>query len=133
MEHLQYKKMCARWVPQMLTEERKSRHMGAALTFLKQYHQEDNNFLDQIFTGDETWVSHINPESKCQSMVWHHSHSPSKPKIFKQTSTHKVLATVLLDQKGVLLVEFMPKGQTVNTASHCATLKWLRQAIRICR
>jgi hypothetical protein len=27
----------------------------------------------------------------------------------------------------------MPKGQTVNTASHCATLKWLRQAIRICR
>jgi hypothetical protein len=28
------------------------------------YHQEGNKFLDQVVTGDETWVSHIIPEMK---------------------------------------------------------------------
>jgi hypothetical protein len=32
------------------------------------------------------------------------------------------------ERKGVLLLEFMPKGQTINAASYCATLKWLRRA-----
>jgi hypothetical protein len=54
----------------MLTEEHKSKHMAASLTFLEHYHQEGDNFLGQIFMvpGDETWVSHIIPESKCQSL-----------------------------------------------------------------
>jgi histone-lysine N-methyltransferase SETMAR len=124
------KKNSARWVPQVLTEEHKSKHMGAALAFSEHYHQEGNNFLDQIITGHETWVSHIIPESKCLSPEWDHSHSPSKLKKFKQTSTRKVLATVFLGQEGVLLVEFMPKGQTFNAASYCATLKQLRRAIQ---
>jgi hypothetical protein len=112
----------------MLTEEHKSKRVGAALTFLERYHQEGDNFFDQILvvTGDYTWVSHNIPESKRQPVEWHHSHSPSKPIKFKQAlSTQKVLATVYLDWKGALLVEFMPKGQIINTASYCATLKRL--------
>jgi hypothetical protein len=64
MKHLHYKKCCARWVPWMLTEEHKSKSMGAALKFLEHYHQEGDNFFDQIVTGDEKWVSHIIPEMK---------------------------------------------------------------------
>jgi hypothetical protein len=48
----------------MLTEKHKSKHMGAVLTFLVHYHQEGDNFSYQIVTGDETWVSHIIPESE---------------------------------------------------------------------
>jgi hypothetical protein len=44
-EHLHYKKICAKWAPRMLTEEHKSKHMGAALTFLECYHQESNTFF----------------------------------------------------------------------------------------
>jgi histone-lysine N-methyltransferase SETMAR len=86
-KYLHYKKICARWIPQMLTEEHRCKHTSAALTFLEHYHQEGDNFLDQILvvTGDETWVSHNIPESKRQSLEWHHSHSPSKPIKFKQT------------------------------------------------
>jgi hypothetical protein len=43
-EHLHYKKICVRWVPRMLAEEHKIKHMGAALTFLEHYHQEGYNF-----------------------------------------------------------------------------------------
>jgi hypothetical protein len=56
-ERLHYeKKICARWVPWMLTEGYESKCMGAALTFLGRYHQEGYNFLHQILvvTGIET-------------------------------------------------------------------------------
>jgi transposase len=41
-----------------------------------------------------------------------------------------MMVMVLLDCKGVLLVDFMEKGTTINAASYCATLEWLREAIK---
>jgi hypothetical protein len=73
----------------------KKNRMGAALAFLERYHRDGDKFLDHIVTEDETWVSHFTPESKCQSLEWHHPRSPSKPRKFKQTlSTRKIMATV---------------------------------------
>jgi hypothetical protein len=77
-----------------------------------------------IVTGNITWVSHIILESKHQSLEWQHSISPSIPIKLKQTlSTQR-------DQKGVLLMEFMSKGQIINVASHCTTLKRLQRTIK---
>jgi hypothetical protein len=105
--------------------------MGAALKFLERYHRDGDNFLDHIVTGHETWVSQFTPESKRQSLEWHHPRSPSKPRMFKQTlSTRKIMATVFWDRKGVLLVEFMPYGTIINAESYCATLRRLRYAIQ---
>jgi hypothetical protein len=69
---------CARCVPRMLTDGHKQNCIGAALSFLECYHRGDDEFLDHIVTGDETWVLHYTPESKCQSQEWHHAHSPTK-------------------------------------------------------
>jgi len=63
-ENLGYRKLCAHWVPKMLTEDHKMKQMGSALKFLTHYTQEGNEFLDSIVTGDETWVFHHTPESK---------------------------------------------------------------------
>ncbi|GBM55089.1 hypothetical protein AVEN_55973-1 [Araneus ventricosus] len=41
---------------------------------------------------------------------------------FKQKTTR--------DRKGVLLVDFMPKGTTINSNRYCETLRKLRRAIR---
>jgi hypothetical protein len=51
-------------------------------TFLEQYHKDDKEFLSYIVrvTGDETWVSFVNVETKEQSKQWMHTHSPNKPK-----------------------------------------------------
>ena len=38
--HLGYRKVCARWVPKMLTEEHKKQRVACALTFLMRYHKE---------------------------------------------------------------------------------------------
>jgi hypothetical protein len=42
--------------------------MASALTFLKRYHKDVNEFLNHIVrvTGDETWISFVNVETKEQ-------------------------------------------------------------------
>jgi len=84
-------------MPKMLTEEHKKHRVACALTFLMRYHKEGDGMLSHIVTGDETWVSHITPESKQQSMHWKCTGSP-KRKTFKQTiSTRKIMRTVFWD------------------------------------
>ena len=40
------------------------------------------------------------------------------------------MATVFWDHKGVLSVDFMERGTTINAGSYCATLERLRAAIK---
>ena len=64
-------------------------------------------FLEEIITGDETWVAHIILEIKQQSMHWRLSGSPCKSK-FKQTlSTRKVMSIFFWDRRGILLVDYL--------------------------
>ena len=128
--HLGYRKVCSRWVPRMLTEEHKKQRVACALTFLMRYHKEGDGMLSHIVTRDEKWVSRITPESKQQSLHWDHTGSLKRKK-FKQTfSTRKIMCTVFWDRQGVLLVEFLPQGTTINSAVYCETLKKLRRAIQ---
>jgi hypothetical protein len=114
----------------MLTDEHKLKRQASAFTFLKRCSEQGDDFLSRRVTGDETWMSHVTPESKQQSMEWRHTSSPIKKK-FKQTiSTSKIMCTVFWDRKSVLLVEFLPRGSTINTGVYCDTLKKLRRAIQ---
>ena len=63
-EKLVYRKLCARWVLKMLTDDHKTKRMGSALKFLTRYAQEGDEFLDTFVTGDETWGFNHTPESK---------------------------------------------------------------------
>ncbi|GFY10141.1 histone-lysine N-methyltransferase SETMAR [Trichonephila clavipes] len=128
-EKLKFRKLCARWVPRLLTEEHKLKRIACALDFLDRYHEGDQ-FLERIVTGDETWVSHITPESKRQSMEWRHTNSPVRVKAKRTISTRKVMANVFWDRHGVLLVECNQQGTTINAAAYCATLTKLRRAIQ---
>lgn len=129
-QHLQFKKVCCRWVPKNLTPEHKTKRLGAALTFLQRYHDDGDEYLDRIVTGDETWISLFTPETKQQSMHWRHSGSPVRTK-FKQTlSPQKVMCTVFWDRKGILLIDFLPRRATVNADRYCETLRKLRRAIQ---
>ncbi|GFU87794.1 histone-lysine N-methyltransferase SETMAR [Trichonephila clavipes] len=129
-EKLKFRKLCARWVPRLLTEEHKLKRMACALDFLDRHHKEGDQFLERIVTGDETWVAHITPESKRQSMEWCHTNSPVRVKAKRTILTRKVMATVFWDRHGVLLVEFNQQGTTINAAAYCATLTKLRRAIQ---
>lgn len=129
-KHLNYWKLCSRWVPKMLTEVHKTKRLASALTFLERYSDEGDEFLSQIVTGDETWVAHVTPESKRQSMEWRHSTSPKKVKFKRTLSARKIMCTVFWDRQGVLLVDFLPRGDTIKAQTYCETLTRLRRAIQ---
>ncbi|KAL4134938.1 hypothetical protein QTP88_006618 [Uroleucon formosanum] len=115
---LGYRKCSARWVPKMLTEDHKRQRIESSREVLELYAEERAVFLDSIVTGDETWVYHFTPESKQQSMEWRHSFPPKKNKFKVTQSARKIMATVYWDRKGVLLIEFMPTGTTINSTSY---------------
>ena len=109
-----FRKLCARWVPKMLTEEHRLKRQASALDFLTRYSEEGDNFLSRVVTADETWVPYATPESKQQSKEWRHTSSLTKTKCKQTTSTRKNMCTVFWDRKGVLLVDFLPQGSTIN-------------------
>ena len=77
---LGHRKLCARWVPKIVTDDHKTKWMCSALKFLTRCAQEGNDFLDYIVTGDEIRVLHHASESKQQSLQWRHTHSPRTKK-----------------------------------------------------
>ena len=89
-----------------------------ACSELIESHKSDKTFLSRIVTVDETWVHHYKPESKRSSMEWRHPTSPRVKKFKSQCSAGKIMATVFWDIKGVILVDFMPKGTTINSDVH---------------
>lgn len=129
-EKLGYKKLCARWVPKMLTDVHKQRRVEAGRNFLQRFENEGEEFFSHLVTGDETWISYTNVESKQKSMQWRHSSSPKAKKFKQAPSVRKMMATVFWDQKGVLLVEFLERGATINADMYCKTLMKLRRAIQ---
>lgn len=128
--NLGYAKVCARWVPKMLTEDHKKSRVESSREFLDRFANEGDAFLDSIVTGDETWVYHLTPESKRQSMTWRHSSSPRVRKFRQTISNRKIMATVFWDRKGIIHIEFLPQGTTINADRYCQTLKNLRRAIQ---
>ena len=94
-----------------------------ALDYLSRYVAEGETFINKTVTGDETQMSHRNAETKQQSIVWGHTALPNKPKkAWKTLSARKVLTTVFWDVKGILLVEFMKHGATINSEVYFETL-----------
>ncbi|GBN18064.1 Mariner Mos1 transposase [Araneus ventricosus] len=86
--------------------------------------------LSRFVTEDETWVSHVTPESKQQSMEWRHTHSPVRVKAKQTLSQRKIMASLFLDRHGVLLIDFMQRGTTINAVAYGQTLRKLRIAIQ---
>ena len=55
----------------------------------------------------------------------------SAPKIFRvQKSAGKVLASIFWDQDGILLIHYLPKGQTINAEYYSSLLAHLKDILK---
>jgi len=66
-EELDMKKLCARWVPLLLTADQKSTRMKISEQCLEHFNKNKTDFMHRFITMDETWIHHYTPESKQQS------------------------------------------------------------------
>ena len=58
----------------------------------------------------KTWVHHFEPQTKRQSMIWHHADSLRKKKFTLSLPAVKVMIMVFRNCEGVILLEVMLRG-----------------------
>jgi hypothetical protein len=97
---------------------------------LEHFDAEGEAFLSRNITGGETWVHHFGPETKRQSMEWHHPQSPRNKKFKTAPSTGKVMVTVFWDWDGVILVDVIPRGATINSEAYINALNKFKKRFR---
>ena len=60
-ERLGLRKICMCWVPHLHTDEQKQSRVRHALQVIEKYDKCDPRHLEEIVTGDETWIYHFQP------------------------------------------------------------------------
>jgi hypothetical protein len=93
------------------------------MQFLWQFHEEGEAFLQQIVTGNETWVHHYEHASKHQRMKWKYISSPRTKKFKSVPSASKVTLTLFWDFNGPIHKHYQDSRQIVNGAQYCVTLE----------
>ena len=63
-------------------------------------------------------------------MEWRHSDSPRPKKIRVQKSAGKFLASLFWDQDGILLIDYLPKGRTINAEYYLSLLVQLKHILK---
>ncbi|UYV62070.1 RNGTT [Cordylochernes scorpioides] len=91
--------------------------------------QNEPDFLNSVVTGDESWMFEYDPESKRQSCAWHTKSSPRPKKARMSKSRIKTMIIVFFDIRGIVHCEFVPQGQTVNSAFYLEVLRRLKRRI----
>jgi len=75
---------------------------------------------------------HYDWERKQQSMDWRHSGSPCLKKFqFRvQKSAGKILTSIFRDQDGIRLIDYLPKGPTINAEFYSSLLVQLKDILK---
>ena len=105
------KKVCAKVVPKILTPEQKEHRVNCCIGSLENI-ENDPDFFQNVITCDETWIFQYAPETKRQSMQWNSPQSPRKKKA--RMSKSKAMMIAFSDIRGVIYIDWVPEGQTVN-------------------
>lgn len=113
-EELGMRKLCARWVPHLLNADHKQTRCRLSQQCLQLFEKNPKDFLRRFVTMDETWVHLFTPESKQQSKQWVEAGGSAPKKAKTIASAGKIMASVFWDSKGILLIDYLPKGRTIN-------------------
>ena len=128
-EELNMRKVCAKMVPKLLSEEQEECRKELCLDLL-QHIENEQDLLNLIITCDETWVFMYDPETKLQSVQWKSTSSPRPKKACRSRSKFKAMLIVFFDIHGNVMAEWVPSGQMVNQQYYIDVLTKLRERVR---
>ena len=128
--HLCMRKLCARWVPQLLAIDQKRIRVTISEKNLAYFNRNTKKFLRRFVTMDETRIHHYTLESREGSKQWvkPDESAPKCPKT--QQLAGKVMASVFWDTHGVIFIDYLDKGRTITEAYYAALLDRLVDEIR---
>ena len=97
-KRLDMRKVCARWVPHLLTEKQKTQRLKYARELLKTYKGCNSRVISNLLTGDGTWVHMFEPQRRTDN---------------KQCSK-KSLCAIFFNSSGPVVQVPCPSGHTVT-------------------
>nr|XP_033783950.1 histone-lysine N-methyltransferase SETMAR-like [Geotrypetes seraphini] len=132
-EYLGMRKLSARWVPRLLTMDQKRVRLDISKTCLERFKHNERDFLRRFVIVDETWVHHYTPETKQQSRQWTTRQEPTPKRKKMASSAGKMMATVFWDFLGIIFIDYLEKGKTINGEYYAGLLQRLRAEIKMKR
>lgn len=67
---LKVKRLTARWIPHLLTDEQKQQRVETTCELLKLYPKYSKNVFSTFVTGDQAWVHFFEPQRKVNNKIW---------------------------------------------------------------
>ena len=109
MEELRMRKICAKMVPRLLTDQQKERRVQVCQDILTRL-ETDPTCLGRTITGDESWIFEYDPFTKRQSLEWK---SPTSPRPKKARKVK------------VMLIAFFDVRASGNSLPKITLLLWI--------
>ena len=102
-KHLKVRKISARLMPHLLTDEQNRQRVKVAKKLLQMFPKYDKKQFVNVVTGHETWVHYFDPVRKVSNKIWATKHS-KRPIIAKRSlSAKKVLYAIFFSGEGVAI------------------------------
>jgi histone-lysine N-methyltransferase SETMAR len=114
------------WVPCELTESAKAKRVEICSQLLEMY--EKNNFLPRLVTVDEVWIYWENTGTHTHRS-WVGAGDDPVTEARQTLTTKKHLATVFWDSKGIILIDILPRGETITAIYYSSLLDKLKDAL----
>ncbi len=131
---LKFSWICAKFVPRLLTPPQMDHRASLTADNLSLFEEGGRAFLEQIVSGDETWLYCFDPQTKQRSSQWLPKGSKRPEKALRgKTASKKVMLTLFFDMEGPILIHFLQQGDTVDTDEYCRVLARLRENVRLKR
>ena len=80
----------------------------------EKYDKCDPRRLEEIVTGDETWIYHFQPDSKAKNKVWVSSEGDRLVIACRWKTSNRMLNAIFFDSNGPVLQSPVPKGSSVT-------------------
>ncbi len=112
-DKLNMSRVCARWIPRLLTPEQKQNRVDVCLEW-KRFVEEDRDWWKSVITADESWVYQYDPAMIIQSTEWVEKNEGRPKKARATKSANKAMVITFFDYKGMVYTHSVPRGQTVN-------------------
>lgn len=125
-KELKLHKIASRFVPKILTNEQKQRHLQACQNNLQRLADEPL-LLRNLITGDESWVHCYEPNVKQHNMVWISPQHQCPMKALCGRSTKKVMLTAFFDDTACIHHEYTQRS--VNRYSYTRILGRLQEKL----
>nr|XP_027310934.1 protein GVQW3-like [Anas platyrhynchos] len=132
-ENLAMRKVCAKFVPRVLSEDQKA-NLKAICQDLLHHMNEEPDFLDNVVTGDETWVFEYNPETIVNNWQLHHDNARSHTafRVVEYLAQHKVATLPQPSYSpNLALPDFFlfPRIKSTLKGKHHASVEALQEAM----